>query len=110
MRPRILICFTIAFVVLTETVLIIYLERSKPNQIKDLKRANTRSKMNTSISQPIEKLLRVILPITFILIFVVYSFTVGKIYNDPGYEPDKEFLKEEPVEPVVIKNQWKPEN
>ena len=48
------------------------------------------------------------LPIIFVLISVVYCACMAKNYSDVvgDYDTDGSGLKDEQVEPVVIKNKW----
>ena len=102
-------CFSITFTTLLEYVVVIYIENflegDKPLFTKIQAKGTKKNVNRKALSQRIDSFFRLILPILFVLLVVIYAFWVGRHYwgvmsdvEDPGF-------KDEVVMPTIIENE-----
>ena len=102
-------CFSITFTTLLEYVVVIYLDKfpewDKP-LFKKIRAKGAKMNMNRkALSQRIDSFFRLILPILFILLVLIYSICVGKYYKDVMSDFEDSGFKDEVVQPTVIENE-----
>ena len=102
-------CFTITFTTLTEFVVILYLEKFHEGHEEVSKKIHAnRAKMNKGkkvLSRRIEAFFRVIVPILFIFLVIIFCACVGRNYSNVVVSYDQDDLEDHPVHLTILKNE-----